>query len=73
MQLYGDLYIVSFITINKLRWIGHINGMVSKRMMYQVFVNELQGNRQRGRPRYRWRDCVYGDVTNCRLGTEVEN
>jgi hypothetical protein len=73
MQLYGDLYIASFIRINKLRWIGHVNGMVSKIMAYQVFVNQLQGNRQRGRPRSRWRECVYGDVTKYRLGTEVEN
>jgi hypothetical protein len=25
MQLYGDLDIVSFIRINRLRWIGHVN------------------------------------------------
>jgi hypothetical protein len=25
MQLYGNLDIVSFIRINRLRWIGHVN------------------------------------------------
>jgi hypothetical protein len=37
MQLYGDLDIVSFIIINRLRWIGHVNRMDNKRMVYHVF------------------------------------
>jgi hypothetical protein len=37
MQLYGDLDTVSFIIINRLRCIGHVN-----RMVYQVFANQPQ-------------------------------
>jgi hypothetical protein len=38
MQLYGDLDTVSFISINRLRWIGHVNRTDNKRMVYQVFL-----------------------------------
>jgi hypothetical protein len=33
MQLYGDLDIVSFIRINRLRWTGHVSRMDNKRMV----------------------------------------
>jgi hypothetical protein len=39
MQLYDDLGIGSFKRRNRLRWIGHINRMDNKRMVYQVFAN----------------------------------
>jgi hypothetical protein len=67
MQLYGDLNIVSFIRINRLRWIGHVNTMDNKRMVYQAFANQPQGSRPRGRPKSRWWDCVYGDVKKCKI------
>jgi hypothetical protein len=62
MQLYGDLDRVSFIRINRLRWIGHVNRMDNKRMVYQVFANQPEGSWPRGRPKFRWWDCVYGDI-----------
>jgi hypothetical protein len=67
MQLYGDLDIVSFIRINRLRWIGHVNRMDNKRMVYQVFDNQPQGSRPRGRPKSRWWYCVYGDIRKCKI------
>jgi hypothetical protein len=67
MQLYGDLDIVSFIRINRLRWIGHISRMDNNRMVYQVFANQSQGSRPRGRPNSRWWDCVYDDITTCKI------
>jgi hypothetical protein len=67
MQLYGDLDIVSFIRINRLRWIVHVNRMDNKRMVYQVFANQPQGSRPRGRPKSRWWDCVYGDIRKCKI------
>jgi hypothetical protein len=42
MQLYGDLDIVSFIRINRLRWIGYANRMDNKRMVYQIFAIKLE-------------------------------
>jgi hypothetical protein len=50
IQLYGDLDMISFIRINRLRWIGHVNRKDNKRMAIQVFANQPQGSRQRGRP-----------------------
>jgi hypothetical protein len=67
MKLYGDLDIVLFIRIIRLRLIGHVNIMDNKRMVYQVFVNKPQGSRTMGRPETRWWDCVYGDVTKCKI------
>jgi hypothetical protein len=66
MQLYGVLDLVSFIRINRLRWIGH-NGLHNKRMVYQVFANQPLGSRPRGRPKSRWWDCVYGDIRKCKI------
>jgi hypothetical protein len=34
LQLYGDLDTVSFIRINRLRWIGHVNRIDNKIMVY---------------------------------------
>jgi hypothetical protein len=62
MQLYGDLDAVSFIRINRLRWIGHVGRMDDRSMVYHVFGNQPQGSRPRGRPKCRWWDCVYGDI-----------
>jgi hypothetical protein len=67
IQLYGDLDVVSFIRINRLRWIGHVDIMDDKRMVYQDFANQPQGSRPRGRPKYRWWDCVYGDTRKCKI------
>jgi hypothetical protein len=39
MQLFGDLDILSFVRINQLKWIGHVNRMDSKRKVSQVFNN----------------------------------
>jgi hypothetical protein len=67
MQLYGNLDIVSFIRINRLRWIGHVGRMDDKRMVYQDFANQPEGSRPRGRPKYRWWDCVHGDIRKCKI------
>jgi hypothetical protein len=67
MQLYGYLDIVSFIRINRLRWIGHVSRMDNKSMVYQDFANQPQGSRPTGRPKSRWWDCVYGDIRKCKI------
>jgi hypothetical protein len=67
MQLYGDLDIVSFIRIHRLRWIVHVSRMDSKRMVYQVFANQPQGSQPRGIPKSRWWDCVFGDIRKCKI------
>jgi hypothetical protein len=67
MQLFGDLDILSFVRINRLKWIGHVNRMDSKRKVSQVFINNLQGHRLRGRPENRWWNCVQIDINRCKI------
>jgi len=40
---------LSFVRIRRLKWIGHVNRMDSKRKVSQVFNNNPQGHRLRGR------------------------
>jgi hypothetical protein len=58
MQLFGDRDILSFVRVGRLNWIGHVNRMDSKRKVSQVFNNNPQGSRLRGRPKNRWWNCV---------------
>jgi hypothetical protein len=51
MQLFGDLGILSFGQISRLDWIGHVDTMGGKRKVSQVFDNNAQGSRLRGRPK----------------------
>jgi hypothetical protein len=48
MQLFGNLDILLFVTISLLHWIGHVNRMLSKRKVIQVFNSNPQGIRRRG-------------------------
>jgi hypothetical protein len=38
-QVFGDLDILSFVRIGRLKWIGHVNRMENKRTASQVFNN----------------------------------
>ena len=51
MQLFGDSYILSFVRVGRSNWIGHVNRMDGKRKVSQVFNNNPQGSRLRGRPK----------------------
>jgi len=58
MQVFRDFDLLSFIRISRLNWIGHVNRMDSKRKVSQLFNNNPQGSRLRGRPKNRWWCCV---------------
>ena len=47
------LGILQFVRIIRLNWIGHVNRMDSKRKGSQVFNNNPQRSRLRGRPKNR--------------------
>jgi hypothetical protein len=51
MVLFGDLDILSFVRLSRLNLIGHVNRMDNKRIVSQVFNNNPQGIRLRGRPK----------------------
>ena len=64
MNLYKDVDIISFIRLNRLRWIGHGNRMDNERKVYNIFYSQPQGTR------VRWMDCVLSDIkNNAKLGT----
>jgi len=56
-----------FIGIRWLNWIGHVYRMDIKRKLSQVFNNNPQGSRLRGRSKNRWRNCVQTDVDKCKI------
>jgi hypothetical protein len=71
-QAFGDLDILSFVRISRLKWIGHVNRMENKRTVSQVFNKNLQGSRPRGRPRNRWWNCVQTDIKKCKINNWKE-
>ena len=56
------LFIISFIRLSRLVWIGHVNRMDKERKVYSIFYNQPQGTQVRGRPKSRWVDCVLSDI-----------
>ena len=40
------------------KWFGHVERMGGERMTKRVYVSEVEGERGRGRPPFRWRDGV---------------
>ena len=53
MQLFGDLDILSFVSISVLNWIDRVNRRDSKRKE-KVFNSNHQRSRLGGRPNNRW-------------------
>jgi hypothetical protein len=48
IQQFGDLDVLPFVRTSWLNWIGHINKMVTKGKVSQVFNSNMQGSRLRG-------------------------
>ena len=67
MQLFGDLDKLSFVRVSRLNWTGHANRMDCKRKVSQVFDNNPQGSRLRGRPKNRWWNCVQTGINKCKI------
>ena len=67
MQHFGDLSILSFVRIRRLDWICLLNRVDSARKVSQVFNNNPEVSRLRGRPKNRWLNCVQTDINNCRI------
>ena len=67
IQLFGDLSILSFVRINRLNCTGHVYRMDSKIKVSQVFNNNPEGSRLRGRPKNRWWNCVKTNLNKCKI------
>ena len=53
-----------------LKWFGRVERMESERMTKRVYVSEVEGNRGRGRPPFRWRDGVRRACAEREMGLE---
>ena len=47
--------IVKWIKGQRISWLGHLERMEEDRMPKKIFTQELEGTRQRGRPRKGWK------------------
>jgi len=54
--------IVKRIKGQRISWLGHLKRMEEDRMPKKIFTQELEGMRQRGRPRKEWREEVERDL-----------
>ena len=50
--------VVEWVKRNTLRWFGHIERNKSEEFVKEVYVNEIEGPRMRGRSVVRWKDEV---------------
>jgi hypothetical protein len=46
----------------RISWLGHLERMEEDRMPKKIFIQKLEGTRQRGRPRKGWREEVERDL-----------
>ena len=72
MQLCGDFDVLSFVRIRRLKWICLLNRMDVKRQVSQVFNNNPEGSRLRGRPKNRWWNCVKTDINKWKIANWKE-
>ncbi|XP_060665609.1 uncharacterized protein LOC132797867 [Drosophila nasuta] len=62
-ELYDDVDVVRRITIQRLRWLGHVMRMDEESPAQKVFEARVDyGRRRRGRPNLRWKDQVEQDL-----------
>jgi hypothetical protein len=54
--------IVKWIKGQRISCLGHLERMEEDRMPKKIFTQEMEGTRQRGRPRKRWREEVERDL-----------
>jgi hypothetical protein len=54
--------IVKWIKGQRISWLGHLARMEEDRMPRKIFTQELEGTRQRGRPRKGWKEEVERDL-----------
>ena len=52
---------------SRMKWEGHVERMKEDRLPRMAYVHQERGNRKRGRPRTRWRDCIERDMRKAAL------
>lgn len=69
-DLYKEPDIVGEIKSGRLRWIGHILRKDEDSTTSQVWMNEPDGQRPRGRPKSRWKDRIKQDFRRLEIREE---
>ena len=54
--------IVKWTKGQRINWLGHLERMEKDRMPKNIFTEELEGTRIKGRPRKRWKEVVERDL-----------
>ena len=62
VYVYEDVDIISFIRLSRMRWIGHVIRLDKERKIFNIFYNQPQGTRIRGRSKNRWMDSILSDI-----------
>ena len=63
-EMYGDLTVVQRIKLARLRCAGHVVRIETDDPARKVFLGRPQGQRRRGRPKWRWQDCLEASTIN---------
>ena len=59
---------------SRLRWFGHLKRRVGEEHVgREVMEMEVEGNRRRGRPKTRWKDCINGDIREKNIDIAMVN
>jgi hypothetical protein len=53
---------IRIIKSRRMRWVGHVARMGTKRNVYRLLVGKPEGKRPLGRPRRRWIDSIKIDL-----------
>jgi hypothetical protein len=56
------------IKSSRMRWAGHLASMREKNNAYRIFVGKPEGKRPLERPRRRWEDNIYMDLSEIGWG-----
>jgi hypothetical protein len=59
--------LVKWIKGQRISWLGHLERMEEDRMTKKISTQELEGRRQRGRPRKGWKEEVERDLQVLRV------
>ena len=68
----AHMYLMAeFLREKRLRWFGHVQRQDKYEATRKILQTEIDGKRNRGRPKLRWRDLVKEDMARNQMATEM--
>jgi hypothetical protein len=61
-KLFNEPDIIRFIKVKRFEWAGHLIPVSEIRMIKKIFNTKPEVTRKVGRPRLRWKECVWQDI-----------